>query len=292
MLSLCCLIFVGCNQRNSSHIRFGLIADIQYCDCETNGNRYYRNSLEKLDECVTELNTEKVSFTINLGDLVDRDAKNSLKTVLLKLDKLNTPVYNLPGNHDYAGVTNNEELYKQLKMPASYYSFVRKGWRFIALNTNEVSLYANVMGTPLEEELDEMILKIEEMGRKNGASYNGGISSRQLNWLRAELETAKAKKENVLIFSHHPLYAASGLTALNDLVVTELLTKYSCVKGVISGHHHSGDYGVYKNIPFIVTEGMIETADENAYGIVDIYSDKIVLTGKGRTKCYTIPIRR
>ncbi len=61
------------------------------------------------------------------------------------------------------------------------------------------------------------------------------------------------------------------------------------VKGVVGGHHHSGHYGEYSGLPFITTEGMIETADTNAYGIVTIYpDDRIELWGVGRTRSHTI----
>lgn len=271
-------------------IRFGLIADIQYCDCETRGTRFYRNSLFKLDSCVADFNKEKVQFTVNLGDLVDRETPNNLEAILIRLNRLNNKVYNTTGNHDYDGITDNNALYNQLGMPASYYSFKQGEWRFIMLNTNEVASYANITGTPLEAELEAMKEQITLSGRKNGASYNGGISRKQLDWLRQELESAEKKKEKVIIFSHHPLYAAPGLTALNDLEILEVLSSFSCVKAGISGHHHPGDFGTYNNIPFITTEGMIETENENAYGIVEITTDQITLTGKGRTKSYTLPL--
>lgn len=290
IVSIFCLLFCCCSGENTPQVRFGLIADIQYCDCETRGNRYYRNSLEKLEACVEDLNTENVDFTVNLGDLVDRDTPSNLDAVLTRLRKLNKPAHNTPGNHDYGDITDNNALYKQMGMPASYYSFTQKKWRFIMLNTNEVASYANIAGTPLQAEYDEMKMKIKESGRRNGADYNGGISRAQLEWLKSELKTAEKKKQNILVFSHHPFYAAPGLTALNDLDVVDALTACPNVKGVICGHHHPGDFGTYQNIPFITTEGMIETADQNAYGIVEIYTDRIVLNGKGRTKSYTLPI--
>lgn len=286
-----CLSFTMCAQKQAKNIRFGLIADIQYCDCETRGNRFYRNSLEKLNTCVDDFNKEDLAFVINLGDLVDRDTEKSLDTILSILDKSDAEVYNTTGNHDYDGVTDNEVLYTRLGMPSSYYSFIREDWRFIMLNTNEVASYANVTGTPLEEELENMMEQIRLTARKNGASYNGGVSKKQLDWLKQELVTAEEQKEKVIIFSHHPLYAAPGLTALNDLEILGVLSSFSCVKAGISGHHHPGDFGTYNDIPFITTEGMIETEEENAYGIVEITDNQIILTGKGRTKSYTLPIR-
>lgn len=273
---------------NRPVIRFGVIADVQYCDCEPHGNRFYRNSLQKLESCVSDLNRENVTFTISLGDLSDRETNLHLPKVLEVLKVLNRPVFHTPGNHDYGGITDNEALYHTLGMPSSYYSFTQKGWRFIFLNTNEIASYSNVAGTPREAELQEMVKRIKENGRPNNEPYNGGISRQQMEWLKKELEEAGRKHESVLLFSHHPLYAAPGLTALNDLEILELISCYPCVKGAISGHHHPGAYGEYKGISFITTEGMIETENDNAYGIVDIYKDKIRFTGKGRSKSYTL----
>ena len=271
-------------------IKFGIIADIQYCDCDTRGSRYYRNALQKLNECVNALNKEEVQFTINLGDLVDRDTPGNLDSVLVRLDKLDTPVYNLTGNHDYGNVQDNDQLYQRLNMPGEYYSFSKGNWRFIMLNTNEVSSYANVKGTEKEKELEDLLQKVKEEDRSNGADYNGGISKKQMEWLKQELEKSQQESMNTLIFSHHPLYGIKGLTALNNIEVIELLSKYPTVKGVISGHHHAGAFSIYKDIPFITTEGMIETDAVNAYGVVTIYSDKIEIKGAGRTKSHILQL--
>lgn len=281
-----CLYSISCTTQNYP-IRFGVIADIQYCDCDTRGSRFYRNSLSKLENCVNDLNQQKVEFTVNLGDLVDRDTEANLDAIVQRLNKLDNPLYNTTGNHDYEGVKDNDALYKKLNMSAAYYSFKKEKWRFIMLNTNEIASYVTSEDTQ-KEELASMKQRIKEEGRKNGASYNGGISKKQLNWLESELQKAQENKENVIILSHHPLYAAVGLTALNDLEILDVLSNYPCVKLSISGHHHPGDYGIYKGIHFITTEGMIETENENAYAVVDIYTDKIDFRGKGRTKSYTI----
>ena len=291
-ISFLSCLFWACSSKTSQTIRIGIIADIQYCDCETKGSRFYRNSLPKLEEAIAFMNKENVQLTMNLGDLVDRDTPNNIEEILTRLQKLDNEVYNITGNHDYNGITDNEALYKQLGMPASYYSFTEGDWRFVMLNTNEVASYANITGSPLEAELELMLAQIREAGRKNGASYNGGISKKQLAWLKQELETAQEEDERVIVCSHHPLYAAPGLTALNDLEILEVLSAYPCVKAGISGHHHPGDFATYKGIPFITTEGMIETENENAYGILELTKKQIILTGKGRTKSYTLQIRK
>ncbi len=269
-------------------VKFGLISDIQYCNCETRGSRFYRNSLAKLDSAVTGLNNEQVQFTINLGDVTDRNAADNLDTVLNILKKLNNHVYNVSGNHDYSGVKDNDWLYGKLNMPGPYYSFRKNSWRFILLNTNDVASYANVTGTSKEPELADMMEDIKKTQRKNGADYNGGVGKDQLNWLEKQLIDAKANNDNVVIFSHHPFGCEEGLTALNDREVAALVAQYACVKAFIAGHHHAGAFCYVHKIPCIVTEGMVETASSNAWGIVEIYEDRIILTGRGRTQSHEI----
>ena len=48
---------------------FGLIADIQYCDCDPSGTRFYRSSLTKLEEAVRSLRIDSPAFVVNLGEI-------------------------------------------------------------------------------------------------------------------------------------------------------------------------------------------------------------------------------
>lgn len=73
-------------------IVFGLIADTQYADCESGKTRFYRNSLGKLHESIDYFNNQKVQFTVNLGDIIDRDQKD-LDSVLICLKHLNKKIF-------------------------------------------------------------------------------------------------------------------------------------------------------------------------------------------------------
>ena len=67
--------FAG-KETEKPEVTFGVMADIQYCDCGRNWvkwTRYYRNSLNKLEKAVVELNSEDLDFVIQVGDLIDRD---------------------------------------------------------------------------------------------------------------------------------------------------------------------------------------------------------------------------
>lgn len=279
----------GFGQSEKPVIRFGLITDIQYADAETRGSRFYRNSLPKLESCVEDLNSQRVAFTINMGDIIDRN-QNDLDTVLRILDKLKQKVYNTSGNHDYAGIKENTQLYKKLLMPAEYYSFKKGKWVFVMLNTNEVGSYSNAAGTWKEQELKTMFDNIKANKGRNATDYNGGISSRQMQWLNQVLKKAQKKKQHVLVFSHHPIGCAEGLNALNDKEILATVQQYKCVKALIAGHHHTGAFCEIGSLPVIVAEGMVETADQNAYGVVELFADRLVLKGTGRMTSRTIKL--
>lgn len=267
-------------QNEKPLIRFGLFADAQYADCDPNINRYYRQSLSKLEECINYLNQERVQFAINLGDIIDRDFKE-IDTLLTSLKRLDHKVYHLTGNHDYKGVTDNNALYKKLNMPSEYYSMGKKKWVFIFLNTNELASYANVAGTEKEQELSALRQQIKKTGGIQGASWNGGVSAKQLEWLDKLLAKSEKAGKRVLIFAHHPLWPKSAFTALNNVEILDVVDKYSCVKAIFAGHHHAGGFAYFKNIPVVTVEGMVETT-ENSYGVVNIYDDRIEIDGKGR----------
>lgn len=292
MFATCLYLSIGYvyPQSDDPLITFGVIADTQYANCEPEGSRYYRNSLEKVEECVDYFNEQGVQFTVSLGDVTDRDF-NDLDSVLMRLELLENDIYHITGNHDYKGVTNNRVLYTKLKMPSEYYFFKQENWVFIMLNTNEVAPYANVAGTKKEKQLSELLKEIKSSGGKQGAKWNGGISHKQLQWLDKRLAKCEKKGYNVLVFSHHPLYPSTEFTALNNMEILEVVGRYTCVKTIFAGHHHAGEFAYYKDIPVITIEGMIETPDSNSYGIVKLYDDKIVLEGKGRMKSRTFDLQ-
>lgn len=279
-----CLILLGsCApvRQETPLLKFGLFADTQYADCPAENSRFYREALQKLDTCIHCFNEENVQFTINLGDIIDR--KNcDLNVVKSYLCDLKNGVYHITGNHDYKEVTDNSVLYRQLDMPAEYYSFGKGNWTFIMLNTNEVAAYSNVQGTEKEQELAHMQEQVRQTGGKQGYRWNGGVSRKQLAWLNEQLAACEKNRKNVLIFSHHPFYPHSEFTALNNQEVLETLSRYPCVKAVFSGHHHAGAFGYYNHIPMITQEGMIETEKQNAYSIVEVTGDSIRVRGYGR----------
>ncbi|WP_353621049.1 metallophosphoesterase [Sphingobacterium sp. N143] len=268
-------------QQNRSTLRIGLMADMQYADKADRGTRFYRNSLQKVDTAVRFFNQQKVNFNVILGDLVDEGPKDfsQLNRYLINLNK---PLYCLLGNHDYVNVTEPDQLHKIYNMPNSYYSFSKGEWRFIFLNTNELSEYATQEGSPLRHQWELLVDSLQKSDRRNTQPWNGGLSHTQLNWLKIELSQAEKNKEKVILFTHHPLLPENGYEALNNNKVVEVINKSHAVKMVLSGHNHKGGSAVLANVPYITLEGMIETPQENAYGVLELYPNEIKIIGIGR----------
>src|SRR5688572_14243469 len=68
-------------------VKFGLITDLHYADKPATGSRYYRETLGKLAEVATQFEKEKLSFLVELGDLVD--AADSVETEQTYLKRVN-----------------------------------------------------------------------------------------------------------------------------------------------------------------------------------------------------------
>jgi manganese-dependent ADP-ribose/CDP-alcohol diphosphatase len=101
---------------------FGVIADVQYCDCPLSTNysgtekRDYRGSLVQLATAVEHWNVNaQVSFVLQLGDLIDGQnngtyghgldfsepkSKEAFAAVITHIDRCNVPFYHTLGNHE------------------------------------------------------------------------------------------------------------------------------------------------------------------------------------------------
>ena len=69
------------NSNEKPKFEFGIVPDIQYCDCDASGTRFYRNSVDKLREASQTFNKEDVDFTVQTGDIIDRNL-SSFSTIL------------------------------------------------------------------------------------------------------------------------------------------------------------------------------------------------------------------
>jgi len=275
------LLFMNINFPSFSQIKIGVFADCQYCDCETAGSRFYRNSMEKLNECINQFNqNKKLAFVVGLGDLIDRDFA-SFDSVNVILTNSKKEVYQVIGNHDL-GVekTMIEKVPEKINLSETWYSFTKKDWRFIFLNGNDITFHSNKQD--ITKKAEEMTDKLKNEGKPNFYDWNGGIGSKQSEWLEKELQKATSKKQKVAVFCHYPLLPFEAHTLWNSVEILSVLTKYSCVKLYLNGHNHAGNYAFQNGIHFINLKGMVETERENAFSLISFSDKQIEIEGFGR----------
>jgi len=264
-------------------IRFGIIADVQYCDCEPAGSRYYRSSLTKLRSTLDMLRNDSVAFLVNLGDLIDRDVK-SYTPVLKLIDSSGLRTYHVAGNHDYSV---DERFKRRLPLPLEnkegYYSFSISNFRFIALNGNEISTYSGSSRKTIAN-AEQMIAGIKASGGINANDWNGAIGPDQLRWLKTQLDDASSGNQKVIIFCHFPIYPENAHNLLNNNEIIDLLGNYHNVLAWFAGHNHSGNYGNFNYIHCVNLKGMVETESTGSHALVEIYHNKIWIKGSGRER--------
>lgn len=265
---------------------FGVVADCQYCNADTAGVRHYKLSEEKLASCVEVLNTFALAFTVHLGDFIDRDFE-SFNVVSPIFKRLNCPQYHVLGNHDYAVADEHKaHIYRELGMPARYYDRFVKGWRFIMLDGNDVSLHAYPKGSPEYKAAE----KYHKENVPEAMTWNGAVGEEQLAWLEQRLKWAETAKEKVILFAHFPVYPENVHNLWNAPAIVSLVKNYPCVKAYMNGHNHAGNFGTDSEIPYLTFKGMVDT-EESAFAVVDVYEDRLVVKGHGREENRTLPIR-
>jgi manganese-dependent ADP-ribose/CDP-alcohol diphosphatase len=271
------------DQRQKVIFSFGIITDVHYCDCDPQGTQFFRSSPGKLREALNAFRSDSVKFVVNLGDLIDHDYA-SFKPILEIIDSSGLKVYHLTGNHDYSV---DSKYKKRLPLPQpskeGYYSFVVDNFRFIALNGNEVSTYASANKSQIRQ-AEEYISMLKDSGSVNAVDYNGGVSVKQLGWLKSQLDEAVSKNEKVFLLCHSPIFPVGMLNLLNYKDVLALLGNYNNIIACFSGHNHSGGYGNFNMIHFVTIKGMVETENTGSYARVDVYRNKIWITGSGRER--------
>jgi len=275
----------------SGPLRFGLVADCQYKDAPARGVRYYRKSAEKLRACVDDLNSQTLDFVIHLGDFIDGKFE-SFDDVLPIYDSLKAPHYHLLGNHDFAVAPNKKDAVPaKLNMPTRYYDFGLKGWRFIVLDGNDVSLIGRNPGSEEHAQAKAVHAELKQRKAVNAMTWNGAIGAKQMAWLKSKLAAATAQRERVVCFCHYPVFPKNVHNLWNDNDVVALLSSHDCVAAYINGHNHAGNYGEKDGLHYLTMPGMVNTPDTNAYATATGNPGKLLIAGKGRAKSREMGLR-
>jgi predicted MPP superfamily phosphohydrolase len=247
-------------------LRFGMLSDVHYADRELAGNRYYRQSLAKMKECIGRMNDESLDFLVEMGDFKDQDdvpnEANTLKylsDIESAFQKFVGPTFHVLGNHDMDGISKTQFLERientDIPITERYYSFSRKGIHFIVLDGNFT---------------------------KEGNEYDHGnfswddalIPHTQLNWLMEDLKKSEFPS---IVFIHQMLDDSKNMkqAVLNAAEVRQVLEQSGKVICVFQGHVHEERYNLINGIHYYSVNAMVDGdgPENNAYMVIDVYKN-------------------
>ncbi len=236
-------------EETESPLKIGLITDLHYADKPAAGNRYYRETIGKLQDAALRFEQDKLAFTVELGDLID--AADSVKTELRYLKTIDGEFsticqdrHYVLGNH-CVDTLKKEEFLGSVGQEESYYSFDRGGYHFVVLDSCFRS-----DGQPY--------------GRKNSVWTDANIPPAELEWLEADL---KATSKPVIVFAHQRLDVSNHYGVKNCADVRRVLEDSGVVLAVFQGHNHRNDVNSIEGIHYCTLVAMIEGSgtDNNGY---------------------------
>ncbi|XP_043723785.1 manganese-dependent ADP-ribose/CDP-alcohol diphosphatase isoform X2 [Telopea speciosissima] len=292
---------------------FGVISDVQYADIPDGRSflgvpRYYRHSILVLQRAVSKWNSlQKLKFAINLGDIVDgfcpkEQSLTAVQEVVQEFEKFNGPVYHMIGNHCLYNLTR-EKLLPLLKIPTleghAYYDFSpTPEYRFVVLDGYDISAIGWAKEHPNTLEALKLLQEKNPNAEKNSPEgmwgldrrflmFNGAVGREQLKWLDNVLQDASMHEQKVVVCCHLPLDpGASSKEALlwNYDEVMDVIHRYNCVKVCLAGHDHKGGHSIDSHgVHHRVLEAALECPPgSDAFGHVDVYHDRLALSGTNR----------
>jgi len=264
----------------SPQLKIGLLADVQYCDCETAGSREYAKSLGKLDEAIKVINGENVNLTVELGDLIDRDFA-SFAPVIQKMHALKARWVFVPGNHDFNVEDRlKKKVWKMIPSKKGYGSEVFGDTRLIYLNGFHNSVIAYAKGTEDYQENITRLEKLEQEKAKNAADWNGGLGKKQIKWIKEEVEKANRANQKLILFGHQPIIPDEAHSMWDSKKLIKALAASQHQVLYLCGHKHSGGDTLIGNIHILNLMGMVEQP-KSSFGVLSVFADHYELHGYG-----------
>jgi 3',5'-cyclic AMP phosphodiesterase CpdA len=263
-------------------IRIGLVADAQYADADPSLNRYYRDSITRLRAAVDHFNGLPLDFCVHVGDLIDRDWL-SFDAILQPLLESRHQFHQLLGNHDFDVADEfKPRVAERLGMKQRYSWFDCGGFRFVILDTTEISTYAHPTGSPEHAAGLAELERLQTGNLPQAQPWNSGIGLGQLAWLDATCRDAGRAGLRVIVLAHHPLLPEGGYNVWNNHAVLDIIDRHHHVLGWFNGHHHAGAQAERNGVFFVTLHGMVDTAETSAYAVASLYPNRIELIGHGR----------
>jgi len=294
----------------------GVIADVQYVDIQDGFDftgkqrRRYRNSLKVLGRAALKWKEAEVDTVLQLGDLVDGQAKGLGKseehweTCSRELESSQCKrIVNILGNHELYNFKREKlETLEVVRKPSSWYSikpYADIALRLVILDAYDISTIEGMTKEKTDEAYSYLSKKNPNDIWHKGVNwseglvgverrfmpYNGALSLEQMTWLKGVLKNSKESSEKVIILSHVPLHGCDPLCLLwNFDEVLEILTEFKdVVLAVMAGHDHEGSYGLYEDIHhFNLPSPLLCHEDqEHCHWLLQVYEDRLQWSWSG-----------
>ena len=257
-------------------LRIALLTDVHYADKTSSGNRYYQESLEKLDAAAVELGKNPIDFAVELGDFIDstgdwKTDQTTLRTVNAAFAKICEQRHYVLGNHCVETLTKQEFL-DEIEQDKSWYSFDVKDWHFIVLDA-----CFRRDGVPY--------------GRKNADWTDTMIPEEELEWLQIDLA---ATSRPCILFLHQRLDLDNqhAYAVKNADKVRAVLEASGKARLVLQGHDHKGDCKAVGGITYCTLSAVIEGSEQanNAFSLLEIMKNgNIHFHGFFRQESHSFP---
>ncbi len=260
-------------EKNS--ITIGVFADAHYADVERRNQRYYRESLPKVEECVRYFNSVKPDFVVHLGDLIDKGESVTadlfcLRRIEREYAKFRGERHYVLGNHDLETLSK-EQFIANCAARKGYYSFDKGDFHFVNLD----ACY-----------------------NEDGADYNAGnfdwtesyIPLVERDWLEADLRGTEKK---TMVFVHQRLDDEDDPHVVkNARELREIMEGSGKVLAVFQGHDHGGAYKAINGIHYCTLPAVVRGSGlkNNAYALVKVRDDGyIMVKGFGKQRDRELP---
>lgn len=211
-------------------IRIGLIADVQYCDRENGWNykktqeRFYRNSVNQLDDALEYFSTNNCHKVLQLGDLMDGQCRSkhqydeASQLISKRFERDDLETFHILGNHELYNLSRDDfcnsfmgtslRKYQKLNINRNYYRVdLAPKICLLVIDTFDVSVLSQ------NEETDENYLAALKILAENNpnvdqnspigttqlkyVAFNGAVGKSQRQWLYDQL--VECTRENKIV---------------------------------------------------------------------------------------------
>ena len=230
------------------------------------------------------MNKEKLDFVLSLGDLGDGHNLDEVLAVKETLKTCKHPVKFVIGNHDLV-LRSDKEFSEVVGIPYKAYDFCIENYRFIVLNAFENSIYSR------DKEKEQAYR--DYVDGQNGRLFQrwpGIMNAETYNWLEKTLEDAKNQNQEVIMFSHVPVWSDACLRDADEneplariadhIELLDLMDNYKNIRSYIAGHYHKGGIALRKGVLHKTVRSICDYPEPTAC-IFTADKEKITIDGIG-----------